>query len=151
MNPKLLHNLTWVPLSVIAVSAVALGLSWVVVVEPWLLDRAANEALLQVSFRELLAAGVNAHLPDYFRLSYRFFGWWLLSVGLLLGAYVRVTRMGTRLARNTLHLVLAIVLVGIYVIEYTFIPRSPFVWLTHGLTLLFLISFLASWKLKAFD
>ncbi len=151
MNPRTLHNLTWIPIFLIGLSFSLLGISWVMAREPWLLDRAANERLLAVGFERLFQAEVNTRLPDYLTLSYRFFGWWMFSIGLLLMTYVQVTRMGTRLSRNAIHTVLAIIITGVYVIEFSFIPGSPFLWLTHLLTILFFISVYSSQKLNRFD
>jgi len=151
MNPKTLHNLTWIPPMLIGLLAICLGLVWLITKEPWLLDKSANEALLGTTYTALFAAPVNAHMPDYLTLTYRFFGWWVLAIGLLIMTFVQVTRMGTRLARNSLHVVILVILVGIYIIEYRFIPSSPFVWLTHGLSGLWLLSVFAAYKLKAYD
>ncbi|MFQ6613216.1 MAG: hypothetical protein ACE5D1_00085 [Fidelibacterota bacterium] len=144
MNPKSAHNLVQIPLYLIALAAMGLGLSWVFSAEPWLRDQQANEALLGVDFHSLFQAAVNRNLPDYLRLSYRFFGWWMFSIGLLIGGFVQVTRMGTRLARVTLHTILLIMLSGIYRIEFIYISGSPFTFLTHGLLLLVLISIAGS-------
>ncbi len=151
MKPTTLHNLTWIPPFLIGFLAVVMGSAWVLSDSPWLLDQQANEAILRVSFQTLFHAGVNDHLPDYLRLAYRMFGWWIISVGLLVMGYVHVTRMGTVLARNTLHIILTIMLIGLYRIEYTYIPGSPFVWVTHGLMLMLALSIIASAKLKTFD
>ena len=151
MKPATLHNLTWVPLMIVALTAIGLGCAWLISSEPWMLDKEANEALLRLTFDKLLSAKINAHLPDYLTLAYRFFGWWIITIGLLLGAFVQVTRMGTVPARNTIHGVLIVMLIGLYSIEYTFIPSSPFVWLTHGLALMVGISIWAGYRLKGFD
>ncbi|NOZ03816.1 MAG: hypothetical protein GXO92_04295 [FCB group bacterium] len=151
MNPKTLHNLTWIPLFIIGLSFSILGIMWVVARDPWLLDQAANERLLAVGFETLFKAEINARLPDYLILSYRFFGLWMFSIGLLLMTFIQVTRMGTRSARNAIHIVLAIIITGVYVIEFTFIPGSPFLFLTHLLAILFIISVYSSQKLKRFD
>jgi len=147
MTPKHAHNLVQIPLFIIALGAMGLGVSWMWASEPWLLDQQANESLLGVDFHTLLQAPINEHLPDYFRLSYRFFGWWLFSVGMLIGVYVQVTRMGTALARKALYGVLFIILAGVYGIEMVYLPGSPFLYLTHGLLLLLLISIYGAYQL----
>jgi len=151
MNPKKLHNLTWGPISLIGLGSVGLGLSWLVSPQPWLLDKTANEALLQTTFQTLLAAPINRHLTDYMTLSYRFFGWWIISIGLLILAYTLVTRLGTALARNVIHIVLFIILSGMLWIELKYIPGSPYVLLGGGLWILWAISAWASRRLKQFD
>ena len=136
---------------IIGLSALALGVVYVTINEPWLLDKEANEKLLGVTYNTLFSQNVNQHLPNYLTLMYRFFGWWMVSIGLLVSVYVLVTKMGTQLARNILHIVTVIILTGIYCIEYHFIPETPFLWLTHSIALLFLVSIYGSVKLKQYD
>lgn len=151
MDGRCYHNLTWVPMFIIGLSALVLGVVYVTINEPWLLDKEANEKLLGVTYNTLFAQNVNQHLPNYLTLMYRFFGWWVVSIGLLISVYVLVTKMGTQLARNILHIVTVIILTGIYCIEYHFIPETPFLWLTHSIALLFLVSIYGSVKLKQYD
>ena len=136
---------------IIGLSALVLGVFYVTINEPWLLNKEANEKLLGVTYNTLFAQNVNRHLPNYLTLMYRFFGWWVVSIGLLISVYVLVTKMGTQLARNILHIVTVIILTGIYCIEYHFIPETPFLWLTHSIALLFLVSIYGSVKLKQYD
>ena len=126
MKEKTIHNLTWIPLFLIGLGAVGLGLGWLIHPQPWMLDQPPNEALLQTSFQNLFAADINAHLPDYLLVIYRFFGWWVLSIGLLIMIYVQVTRMGTALARNSILGVLLVILIGVAYMVFNFIPLSPF-------------------------
>ncbi len=148
MDDKGYHNLTWIPMFIIGISALSLGVIYVTIGEPWLLDKKANEILLRVSYETLFTQEVNQHLPAYLTLMYRFFGWWLVSIGLLISVYVLVTKMGTRLARNSLHFSTVIILAGLYCIEYFFIPKTPFLWLTHGIVLLLMVSIYGSIKLN---
>jgi hypothetical protein len=126
MNQKTIHNLTWIPPFLIGLGSVGLGLGWLIHPEPWILDQAPNEALLQISFQTLFAADLNVHLQDYLLVIYRFFGWWVVSIGLLIMTYVQVTRMGTTLARNSILGVLLTILVGVAYMVFNFIPSSPF-------------------------
>ena len=151
MDGRCYHNLTWVPMFIIGLSVLVLGVVYVTINEPWLLDKEANEKLLGVTYNTLFSQNVNQHLPNYLTLMYRFFGWWVVSIGLLISVYVLVTKMGTQLARNILHIVTVIILTGIYCIEYHFIPETPFLWLTHSIALLFLVSIYGSVKLKQYD
>ena len=151
MDGRCYHNLTWVPMFIIGLSALVLGVFYVTINEPWLLNKEANEKLLGVTYNTLFAQNANRHLPNYLTLMYRFFGWWVVSIGLLISVYVLVTKMGTQLARNILHVVTVIILTGIYCIEYHFIPETPFLWLTHSIALLFLVSIYGSVKLKQYD
>ena len=151
MDGRHYHNLTWIPMFIIGLNALTLGVVYTTISQPWLMDKKANEILLEVGYETLFAQDVNQHLPDYLTLMYRFFGWWLVSVGLLIFLYVLVTKMGTRLARNSLHIITIIILIGTYCIEYVFIPTTPFLWLTYGIAFLLLVSIYGSVKLKSFE
>ena len=113
-----------------------------------MLDKAANTILLDESYETIFSEQVNRNLPKYLTLLYRFFGLWVSSLGLLLLSYTIVTRMGSGMARGFLHSTFFITLVGISIIEYIFIPSSPFVYLTIVLWLLWAISVWAGIQLK---
>ena len=148
MKKRTIHNLIWIPIVLIGLFALGLGLEWCFHPEPWLLDQRPNEALLQTSFNTLFSEKINAQLPTYLTVIYRFFGLWLISIGLLIIAYVKVTRMGTSLARYVLLCVIFIILVGIYYLMLNFIPTSPFLPLVHILTILWITSTYFSITLK---
>ena len=148
MNQKHWHNLSWIPAFIIGLGAVGLGISWLLHPEPWTLDQPPNEALLQTTFADLFTADINRHLPDYLRVIYRFFGWWVVSIGLLIMTFVKVTRMGTSLARNSILGILFIILIGIYYMVFNFIPTSPFKVAMHILAALWFISAFASGRLE---
>jgi|TARA_Y100001949_G_C15955278_1_gene316683 hypothetical protein len=144
MNNKTLHNLVWMPIFFIGLLTIILGLGWLFYPEPWVLDRIPNEIILKISFKELFAANINTHLPDYLKMIYRFFGWWVVSIGLLVVTYVYVTRMGTHIARNAILIAIFIVLSGVYLMIFRFIPTTPFLYGIYGVTALFLLSLWAS-------
>jgi len=120
MKPTTYHNLTWIPPMVVGIIAIVLGGGWLFSSEPWMLDQHANEVALQISFSELFSHNINSHLPDYLTIIYRFFGWWVITIGLLLTTFVQVTRMGTPLSRKVIHSVLVIMLIGLYTLEISF-------------------------------
>jgi len=148
MNQKTYHNLAWIPLFLFGLGAVGLGVNWLMHPEPWLLDQPPNEALLNMSFGQLFEAEVNTNLPDYLRVIYRFFGWWVLSIGILTITFVQVTRMGTALARQSILGVLVIILIGASYMVYSFIPLSPFKTVLYIQWVLVFISFYGSKNLK---
>ena len=148
MNAKSLHNLTTIPFLIMGLCAFFLGLGWIFSSEPWMLDKAANTILLDESYENLFSKTINRNLPQYLTLLYRFFGLWVSSLGLLLLSYTIVTRLGSGMARGFLHSTFFITLVGISLIEYVFIPSSPFVYLTIVLWLLWAISVWAGLQLK---
>ncbi len=128
-----------------------LGVVYVTIRDPWLLDKEASETILTVSYSILFSQSVNQYLPSYLTLMYRFFGWWLVSVALLLLVYIFVTKMGTRLARNCLYVATVIVLIGVYYITLKFIPETPFLWIVHGFVFLLLVSMYGSIKLTRYN
>ena len=124
MQKRTIHNLIWIPIVLIGLFALGLGLAWCFHSEPWLLDQRPNEALLQTSFNTLFSEKINSLLPTNLTVIYRFFGLWLISIGLLIIAYVKVTRMGTSLARHVLLCVIFIILVGICLLYTSPSPRD---------------------------
>ncbi len=125
MNNRIIHNLIWIPIFLIGILVISLGLVWCVHGEPWLLDRSPNEVLLKTSFDILFLEKINNGLPSYLTVIYRFFGLWLLTIGSLIIIYVYVTRLGTKIARNSIYIILIGTLMGIYYLIFTYLPTSP--------------------------
>ena len=148
VNRRIFHNLTWAPIFFVGIVAVILGITWLVHPEPWLLDKVPNEVLLKTSFDILFSKSININLPDYLLVIYRFFGLWLLSIGSLIIIYIYVTRLGTKVARNSIFLVLTIILIGIYYLVLNYIPSSPLLPVLYILTLCLFCSMYFSRKLS---
>ena len=127
MNQQTTHNFTWAPIFLIGVVALAFGFIWAFHPEPWLLDQPANEALLQTSFNELFSYDTNKFLPSYLIVIYRFFGLWLITIGLLVLSYVKVTRLGTKQARLSIHSTLFLTLISMYYLIFKHLPTSPLI------------------------
>ena len=70
------------PLIIMGISMILLGFGWLVVDEPWMLDEVANEERLQMSFEELFK--INETLPGYLKQIYRFFGLWVITIGIFI-------------------------------------------------------------------
>ena len=151
MNPKFLHNLSLSLIFFLGLSGIALGLGWLISSEPWLLDQSANEKLLDNSFSEMFSDPINQNLHLYLTMLYRFLGWWMIGIGMLVISYIIVTRMGTEISRGFIHFVLFILLTGTTIIEYIYISSSPFLVLTILLWFLWLISLWAGIQLKKYD
>ena len=126
MHNKTKHNLIWLPLCLIGIGSIGIGLSWLFHPEPWMLDQSPNEALLKISFSNLFAAEINTYLPDYLRVIYRFIGWWVISIGILIIIYVQVTRLGSALSRISILGALFFILIGLGYMVFIFIPLSLF-------------------------
>ena len=95
MDQKTIHNFIWAPIFLIGVVFLAFGFIWILHPELWSLDQPANEALLQTSFNKLFLDDANKFLPTYSIVIYRFFGLWLITIGLLVLSYVKITKLGT--------------------------------------------------------
>ena len=127
MNQKIIHNFIWAPIFLIGLVSLAFGFVWVLHPEPWLLDQPANEALLQTSFGELFSISVNKFLPSYLIVIYRLFGLWLITIGLLVLSYVKITKLGTKQARFSIHSTLFLTLISMYYLIFKYLPASPLI------------------------
>jgi hypothetical protein len=113
------------------------------------LDQHANEVILQTSFAQLLAADVNVNLGAYLTVIYRFFGWWVVSIGLLISAYTYATGLDTKRSRNVIYGLLSLIVIVVYIMQLKFIPVSPFLYAVYGLAAMILLSLGASNKLSS--
>ena len=136
MNQKTIHNFIWTPIFLIGVVSLAFGSIWIIHPEPWLLDQPANEALLQTSFNELFSYDANKFLPSYLIVIYRFFGLWLITIGLLVLSFVNITKLGTKQARFSIHSTLFLTLLSMYYLIFKYLPTSPLIPTLYVFTLL---------------
>ena len=140
VNKRIAHNLTWIPIFLIGILTISLGALWCTHEQPWLLDKSPNEALLQTSFDVLLSEKINIGLPSYLTIVYRFLGLYMLSIGSLIISYVYVTRLGTKIARNCIFLILFVTLLGIYFLVLNYLPSSPLMPVLYLLTFCLFLS-----------
>ena len=148
MNQHIIHNLVWVPVFLIGLTALAFGLIWVWHPEPWLIDQLPNEELLQTTFENLFSLKNNNYLPSYLKVIYKFFGLWLITVGLLILTFVKVTRLGTKQARTPIYLTLFFTLVILYYLMFTYLKTSPLFPVLYVFTFLLGLSTYASTLIK---
>ena len=127
MDQKTIHNFVWAPIFLIGVVSLAFGFIWILHPEPWLLDQPANEALLQTSFNELFSEDANKFLPFYLIAIYRLLGLWLITIGLLVLSYVKITKLGTKQARVLIHSTLFITLISMCYLIFKHLPSSPLI------------------------
>ena len=140
VNKRIAHNLTWIPVFLIGILTVFLGTLWSTHEQPWLLDKSPNEVLLQTSFDVLLSEKINIGLPSYLTIVYRFLGLYMLTIGSLIIGYVYVTRLGTKIARNCIFLILFVTLLGIYFLVLNYLPSSPLMPVLYFLTFCLFLS-----------
>ena len=144
MNNRTAHNLTWVPLFLIGILTISLGAVWCIHEQPWLLDKSPNEVLLQTSFDVLLSEKINIGLPSYLTIVYRFLGLCMLTIGFLIIGYVYVTRLGTKIARNCIFLILFVSLLGIYFLVLNYLSSPPLMPVLYFLTFCLFLSIFSS-------
>ncbi len=127
-HPQPRRGLAWKLLLLIGLLALALGIVYLLVPQPWLLDRRANERLLGMSYQQLFQQVPT--LPDYLIVVYRFFGLYLLAFGALFSFVVLTAfRRGERWAWWAVFPGLgALLALQTYLIA-VHIPVSPFLWL----------------------
>ena len=143
INKKLAFS---IPLLIIGLTMILLGVRWLFVDEPWMLDRVANEERLEMTFDELFKVEKNETLPDYLRQIYRFFGFWVTIIGLFITSFS--TPSLTRNSNIRFRLLLNIgimMLVGI-ILGYSLIPSSPFIYLIWVMFFIYMISLYAHIK-----
>ncbi len=128
---------------IIGITLVILGIRWMIVDEPWMLDKVANEERLGMTFDKLFENEINETLPNYLKQIYRFFGLWVLIIGFFILGLSRVD-----LSTNSKIRLLILSCVGImsYLglgLAIFWIPSSPFIYLGCAMVLLHVVSFYA--------
>ena len=136
------------PIFLIGVVLIISGLRWLINPEPWMLDEVANVERLGMTFEELFKPEINASLPGYLTQIYRFFGFWVLVIGLFISSFSSTSLMNNdKIASRIISLVGFIIGFGLY-LSYTFIPSSHFIYLIWFAFILYLVSLYSFIKLK---
>ena len=144
MNKRIAHNLTWGPLFIIGIFANISGIVLCMHKEPWLLNQVPNEALLQTSFSILFSEKTNIGLPLFLTMIYRFFGLWLITIGSIIICFVYVTRLGTKVARNSIYFILSAILIATYYLIFSYLPSSVLLPILHFHALCLVLSVFCS-------
>ena len=129
-----------IPLLIIGYTMIVLGVRWMIVDEPWMLDEVANVERLEMTFDELFEPAINDSLPGYLRQIYRFFGLWVIIIGLFITSLSR-----ENISKDSIIRIIILICVGIMcysglILVYVWIPSSPFLYLAYGMILLHLVS-----------
>ncbi|OUV50819.1 MAG: hypothetical protein CBC76_01175 [Flavobacteriaceae bacterium TMED116] len=132
----------------IAITLIILGLRWMIVDEPWLLDKVANEERLGMSFKELFDNNINQSLPDYLRQIYRFFGLWIIIIGF----FVLGLSSSSMLENSKIRIIL-LACVGVMsysglLLAIIWIPKSPFVYLGCSMVAIHVLTFYSHIKIS---
>ena len=147
MKNSKMFKLFWIPIFIIGLVLMILGPRWMLVEEPWLLDKVANEETLGMSFDKLFSNDINSTLPEYLRTIYRFFGLWVTFIGLLFLSQLLLFDLTKYKSRNTIHGIVGLLLIFSLFLGHTRIPSSPFIYLMWFFVLIYVISLFASWRI----
>ena len=148
MNQKTVHNLIRTPIFIIGIVSLTFGLIWIFHPEPLLIDQPENEALLQTTFDEIFSYSANKFLPSYLTATYKLFGLWLITIGLLVLYHVKTTKLGTKQARVLIHSTLFINLLSMYYLIFKYLPSSPLILTLYIFTFLLGLSIYFSSRIE---
>tara|TARA_Y100001970_G_scaffold86545_1_gene109143 strand:+ start:9439 stop:9888 length:450 start_codon:yes stop_codon:yes gene_type:complete len=128
------------PLCLIGIVLMISGFRWLINPEPWMLDEVANVERLGMTFETLFEPEINASLPGYLTQIYRFFGFWVLIIGLFIFNFSTPQIISShKIASKVLGITGFLIVFGLY-LSYTFIPSSHFIYLIWFALILYLLS-----------
>jgi len=136
------------PVITLGVIFVVLGFRWMLVDEPWMLDKVANEERLKMTFDQLFNEEINETLPGYLKQIYRFFGLWVSIIGLFILSFAKKKFIENKAIAKSLLICIGIMVISAQTMAYVLIPSSPFIYLGWGSILLFLVSLWSYRKLS---
>tara|TARA_B100000945_G_scaffold170539_1_gene136694 strand:- start:1525 stop:1974 length:450 start_codon:yes stop_codon:yes gene_type:complete len=136
-----------IPLIIIGLTMVIMGFQWISSEEPWMLDKTANEERLEMSFDELFKPSINDTLPGYLKQIYRFFGLWVMIIGLFILSFSRGDIIEYQKVRFNLIFCVGIMVYSGLILAYILIPSSPFIYLGW---FSILMHFISVWNYKKF-
>ena len=144
MNKKLFL----IPLIILGYLFFILGIAWLIVDEPWMLDKVANEERIGMTFEKLFSEDINKSLPGYLKQIYRFFGLWVSIIGLFIIGFSKDRFIKDKSIRKTLLFCVGFTVYSALILAYKFLPSSPFIYVGWGGIFLHLISVLSHRKLN---
>ena len=124
-----------------------MGLGWIFVDEPWMLDRVANEERLNMTFDKLFSSEINETLPGYLKQIYRFFGLWVSIIGLFIVSFLKEKFIKDSDIRKSLLICTGLTVYLALIFAYIWIPSSPFIYLGLGSVILHSISIIGNKKI----
>ena len=142
------YKLFRLPLLIIGFIFIIMGLRWIFVDEPWMLDRVANEERLNMTFQKLFSNEINNTLPGYLKQIYRFFGLWVSMIGLFIISFLKEKFIQDSDIRKSLLICTGITVYSALIFAYIWIPSSPFIYLGLGSVILHAISMIGNKKIS---
>jgi hypothetical protein len=132
-----------IPIIIIGLALIILGARWMIVDQPWMLDQVANEERLGITFDQLFNNEINSTLPDYLKQIYRFFGLWVVVIGLFVFGFSRPVMTSDSRIRVLLLVIVGIMCYSGLALAIFWIPSSPFIFLGCTMVVLHVASFYA--------
>ena len=130
-----------IPIVTLGIIFIVLGLRWMLVDEPWMLDEVANEERLNMTFDQLFNEEINETLPGYLKQIYRFFGLWVSIIGLFIVSFTKTKFIENKAFAKNLLICVGTMVISAQAMAYFLIPSSPFIFLGWGSIFMFLVSF----------
>ena len=127
------------PLLLIGVILVFLGSRWMLVSDPWMLDEAANIERLGMTFEKLFNSELNSTLPGYLSQIYRFFGFWVIIIGLFITFFSTPKIASSKMVRVRMLGIIFFMLALSTILGHSLIPSSHFIYLIWIMNFTFLI------------
>ena len=128
------------PIKILGLIFIVLGLRWMLVDEPWMLDQVANEERLNMTFDQLFNEEINQTLPGYLKQIYRFFGLWVSIIGIFIISFAKTKFIENKAFARNLLICIGLMVISAQTMAYILIPSSPFIYLGWGSILMFLVS-----------
>ena len=129
-----------IPIVTLVIIFIVLGLRWMLVDEPWMLDKVANEERLNMTFDQLFNEEINETLPGYLKQIYRFFGLWVSIIGIFIVSFAKTKFIENKAFAKNLLICIGTMVISAQAMAYFLIPSSPFIYLGWGSILMFLVS-----------
>ena len=140
VSPTMRKKIFLIPIITLGIIFIILGLRWMLVDEPWMLDRVANEERLNMTFEKLFSEEINDTLPGYLKQIYRFFGLWVSIIGLFIVSFAKTNFIENKAFARNLLICIGLMVTSAQTMAYILIPSSPFIYLGWGSILMFLVS-----------
>ena len=140
VSPTMTKKIFLLPIVTLGIIFIVLGLRWMLVEEPWMLDKVANEERLNMTFGQLFNEEINQTLPGYLKQIYRFFGLWVSIIGIFIVSFAKTKFIENKAFARNLLICIGLMVISAQTMAYILIPSSPFIYLGWGSILMFLVS-----------
>ena len=140
VSPTMTKKIFLLPIVTLGIIFIVLGLRWMLVDEPWMLDKVANEERLNMTFGQLFNEEINQTLPGYLKQIYRFFGLWVSIIGIFIVSFAKTKFIENKAFARKLLICIGLMVISAQTMAYILIPSSPFIYLGWGSILMFLVS-----------